>query len=125
MYLVETEKENKIMGFIDVREKVIKTLGGFLERNKEYIIDAYISNPVTNHIIGRMYVATDRAFKTDDRGFTLEWDNKQDIVFNNLSIPYDDILACYNEVDEYDQEMIFVILKCGVSIDFGCCGTTI
>mgnify|MGYP007033168571 CR=1 FL=1 len=110
------------MGLIDVKEKVIKTLGEFLERNKEYIVEAYISNPVTNHIIGRMYVATDRTFKTDDKGFTLEWDNKQDIAYNNLSVSYDDILACYDETDEYDQQMIFVILKCGISIDFGCCG---
>lgn len=110
------------MGLIDVKEKVTKTLGGFLDRNKEYIVEAYISNTVTSHIIGRMYVATDRTFKTDDKGFTLEWDNKQDIAYNNLSVLYDDILACYDETDEYDQQMIFVILKCGISIDFGCCG---
>lgn len=110
------------MGFIDVKEKVIKTLGEFLDRNKEYIVEAYISNTATSHIIGRMYVTTDRTFKTDDKGFTLEWDNKQDIAFNNFSVPYDEILACYDETDEYDQQMVFVILKCGVSIDFGCCG---
>ena len=32
------------MGLIDVKEKVTKTLGGFLDRNKEYIVEAYISN---------------------------------------------------------------------------------
>ncbi len=110
------------MGFIDVKEKVIKTLGEFLNRNKEYIVETYISNTATSHIIGRMYVATDRTFKTDDKGFTLEWDNKQDITYNNFSVPYDEILACYDETDEHDQRMIFVILKCGVSIDFECCG---
>ena len=110
------------MGLIDVKEKVIKTLNEFLERNKEYIVEAYISNPVTNHIIGRMYVANDRTFKTDDKGFTLEWDNKQDIAYNNLSVSYDDILACYDETDVYDHQLIFVILKCGIFIDFGCCG---
>lgn len=110
------------MGFIDVKEKVIRTLGEFLDKNKEYIVEAYISNTATSHIIGRMYVATDRIFKTDDKGFTLEWNNKQDIAFNNFSVPYDEILACYDETDEYDQQMIFVILKCGVSIDFECCG---
>ena len=79
------------MGFIDVKEKVIKTLGEFLDKNKEYIIEVYISNTVTSHIIGRMYVATDRTFKTDDKGFTLEWDNKQDITYNNLSVLYNKI----------------------------------
>ena len=113
------------MGLIDVKEKVIKILGDFLNKNKEYIVEAYISNTATSHIIGRMYVTTDRTFKTDDKGVTLEWDNKQDITYNNLSIPYDEILACYDETDEYDQQMIFVILKCGISIDFGSCGMTI
>lgn len=110
------------MGLIDVKGRVIKILGEFLDRNKEYIVEAYINNTDTSHIIGRMYVATDRTFKTDDKGFTLEWDNKKDITYNNLSVLYDDILACYDETDEYDQQMIFVILKCGISIDFGCCG---
>ena len=36
------------MGLIDVKEKVIKTLNEFLERNKEYIVEAYISNPVSD-----------------------------------------------------------------------------
>ena len=108
------------MGLIDMKEKVIKTLGEFLERNKEYAVTGYISNPVTNHIIGRMAITTDRTFKTDDKGFTLEWDNSNEIKINNFSVPYDQILACYDEVDEYDQQMVFVVLKCGVSIDFDC-----
>ena len=110
------------MGLIDVKEKVIKTLGEFQDRNEKYVIGAYISNPVTNHIIGRMAITTDRTFKTDDKGFTLEWDNSNEIKINNFSISYDEILACYDEVDEYDQQMVFVILKCGVSIDFDCVG---
>lgn len=99
-----------------MKEKVVKTLGEFLDRNKEYVIGLYISDPVTNHIIGRMNVTTNRVFKANDKGITLEWNE------NNLSIPYDEILACYDETDEYEQQMVFVILKCGVSIDFGCVG---
>lgn len=110
------------MGLIDMKEKVIKTLGEFLERNKEYAVSGYISNPVTNHIIGRMAITTDRTFKADDKGFMLEWDNSNDIKINNFSILYNEILACYDEVDEYDQQMVFIVLKCGVSIDFDCCG---
>ncbi len=108
------EKENNIMGLIDVKEKVIKTLGEFLDKNEKYVIGAYISNPVTNHIIGRMNVTTDRVFKATEKGITLEWND------NNLFILYDEVLACYDETDEYDQQMVFVVLKCGVSIDFDC-----
>ena len=103
------------MGLIDVKEKVIKTLGEFLDRNEKYVIGAYISNPVTNRFIGRMNVATNRVFKANDKGITLEWND------SNLSIPYDEVLACYDETDEYEQQMVFVFLKCGVSIDFERC----
>jgi len=110
------------MGMIDIKEKVVKTLGGFLDRNKEYIVEVYVTNSDTNSIIGKMYTTTDRIFKTDDKKVTLEWDNRRDITLNNISIAYDEVLACYDEEDEYGQQMVFVILKCGISIDFGCCG---
>ena len=116
------ERENKFMGLIDVKEKVIKTLGEFLERNKEYTVEVYISNLSTNSIIGKMYITDDSTFKADDKKVVLEWDNRHNIMLNNISILYDEVLACYNEEDEYGQQMVFVILKCGVSIDFGCCG---
>lgn len=110
------------MGLIDMKEKVEKILGGFLDRNEGYIVELYISIPITNSIIGRMAITTERTFKADDKGFTLKWDNSNDIKINNFSISYDEILACYDEVDEYEQQMVFVILKCGASIDFGRCG---
>lgn len=116
------EKENNIMGMIDIKEKIIKTLGDFLERNKEYTVEVYISNLSTNSIIERMYITDDPTFKADDRKVVLEWDNRHDIMLNNISILFDEVLVCYDEKDEYGQQMVFVILKCGVSIDFECCG---
>lgn len=110
------------MGMIDIKEKVIKTLGDFLERNEEYTIEVYVSNLSTNSILGKMYIADEYSFKTDDKKVALEWDNRQDKVLNNISIPYNEVLACYDEEDEYGQQMVFVILRCGVSIDFECCG---
>lgn len=113
------------MGMIYIKEKVVKTLSEFLDKNKEYIVEAYIRNSNTNSIIGRMYVTTDRIFKTNDKNFTLEWDNSHGIKSNNFSISYDEIIACYDEVDEYNQHMVFVILKCGVSIGLECVGMRI
>lgn len=110
------------MGMIDIKEKVIKTLSEFLERNKEYTIEVYMSNLSTNSILGRMYITDEYSFKKDDKKVTLEWNSRRDITLNNISIAYDEVLACYDEEDEYGQQMVFVILKCGVSIDFGCCG---
>lgn len=110
------------MGMIDIKEKVIKTLGDFLERNKDYTIEVYMSNLSTNSILGQMYITDECSFKTDDKKVTLEWDNRHGVVLNNISLSYDEILSCYEEVDEYNQQTIHVILKCGISIDFGCCG---
>lgn len=107
---------------IDMKEKVTKTLGGFLNRNRRYTVEIYIRNLSTDKVIGTMYITDEVTFKAEDKKVTLEWEGKRDIVSNNLSFLYDDILACYEEVDEYNQQMVYVALKCGVSFDFECCG---
>jgi len=123
--IVKTMKENEINKTVLIHENIAKTLGEFLDRNKEYIVEVYIRNLSTDNIIGRMYITTDRTIKTNDKKIVLEWDNRRDITLNNLSIPYDEVLACYDEVDEYNQHMVFVILKCGVSIGLECVGMRI
>lgn len=72
-----------------------------------------------------MYVTTDRTFKVGDKKFTFEWNNCYDVMFNIFSVPYDEILTCYEEVDEYNQRTVYVLLKCGISIDFECVGLRI
>ena len=119
------------MGFIDVKEKVIKTLGGFLDRNKDYAFELYINNAVTNSNIGKIFIALDRIYSADDKKFTLKWnkDENYDMRYNEFSIPYDEIMTCYEEVDKDNNlkisEIAVVILKNGMRIDFECVGMRI
>lgn len=114
-----------------MKEKVESILGGFLERNREYAIELYINNAVTNSNIGKIFIASDRIYSADDKKFTLKWDKDEnyDVRYNDFSIPYDEIMACYEEIDKDDNlkisETAVVILKNGMELDFGCIGMRI
>lgn len=114
-----------------MKEKVESTLGGFLERNKDYAVDLYISNAVTNSGIGQIFITSDRTCNADDKKFTLKWnkDENYDVRYNEFSIPYDEIMACYEEIDKNDNlkisETVVIILKNGMEFNFGCCGVRI
>ena len=80
-----------------MKEKVESILGGFLERNKEYAVELYINNAVTNSNIGKNLIASDRIYKADDEKLILKWNKDQnyDVRYNDFSIPYDEVMACY------------------------------
>lgn len=42
-----------------MKEKVESTLGGFLEKNKDYAVDLYI---ITNSRIGKLFITEDRIY---------------------------------------------------------------
>lgn len=114
-----------------MREKVENILGGFLERNKEYVIELCINNAVTNSNIGKLFIASDRICSADDKKFTLKWDKDEnyDVRYNDFSILYDEIMACYEEIDKENNikilESVVVILKNGMAFNFGCCGVRV
>ncbi|NBH85985.1 hypothetical protein D7X88_17900 [bacterium C-53] len=119
------------MGLVDMKEKVAKILGGFLERNKNYAVEIYINNVVKNSNIGKIFITSDSVYNADDKGFTLEWDKDEnfDVRYNKFSIPYDEVVACYEETDQEDNlkisETAIVILKNGMEFDFECIGMRI
>lgn len=108
-----------------MKERVDKILGDFLERDRNYAIELYINNAFTNKRMGQMFITMDRAVKADDDKFRIEWNIDQDINFNEFSFTYDEILACYDETDEYDQQTVYVIFKNGMEFIFGCIGMQI
>lgn len=114
-----------------IKEKVENILGGFLERNKEYAIELYINNAITNNRIGKLFITADRIYKADDEKLTLKWnkDANYDVRYNDFSFLYDEIMACYEEVDKDDNlkisETVVVVLKNGMEFDFECCGMRI
>ena len=107
-----------------MEEKVIKTLGGFLERNKDYAITVYIRNGISGNKISDFWMTIDRQYKLNESALYLE-SNRDITSANNVSIPYDEVLDCYEEIDEYNQQMVYVILKNGLKIDFECVGMRI
>ena len=114
-----------------MKEKVEIILGGFLDRNKGYAVELYINNAVANSNMGKIFITSDRIYETNDKRLTLKWskDENYDVRYNDFSIPYNEIMACYEEVDKDDKlkisETAIVILKNGMEFSFGCVGMRI
>ncbi len=114
-----------------MKEKAENILGGFLERNKDYAVELYINNAVANSNMGKIFITSDRIYETNDKRLTLKWskDENYDVRYNDFSIPYNEIMACYEEVDKDDNlkisETAIVILKNGMEFSFGCVGMRI
>ena len=108
-----------------IKERVDKILGDFLKRDRNYAVELYIRNAVTNKRVGQMFITMDRTVKTDDDNFRIEWNIGHDIKFNEFSFAYVEILACYDESDKYDQQTVYVIFKNGMEFVFECIGMQI
>lgn len=111
-----------------MKEKVDSILGGFLKRNKDYAIGLNINNAVTNNSIGRIFITSDWIYEANDKRFILKWNkaDNNDVRYNEFSIPYDEVMKCYDTVEKEDKlkitETVVVILKNGMEFDFECCG---
>ena len=133
--IIDIMKQCKVDGQINkifpVKEKITKALGDFLNRNKNYAVELYISNAVTKKVIGKIFIASDRVYNADDKKFTVEWDKdaSYDVRYNNFSVPYEEIMKWYEEVEKEDKlkitETVVVILKNGMEFDFCCNGIRI
>lgn len=101
------------------KEKFSKTLNDFLTRNEEYAIEIYLKNTDIDSIIGKFLAPIGRNYdQNGERGFKLSWNSGD----NSLCVPHNEVIACYEEKDEYGSQTVHVILKCGVSIELECVG---
>lgn len=111
-----------------MRNKVEKILVGFLKKNKDYAVELYINNAVTNSNIGEIFITSDWIYETDDNKLTLKWNKaiNYDVRYNKFSILYDEVMACYEEIHKDNNikisETVVVILKNGMEFNFECCG---
>lgn len=115
----------KNYGISEVKEKVDNVLGGFIDRNREYSIGGCIRNGMGDSTIADFLIPIDRKIDSNERKFFLRsgMDGVKNV--NDITIPYDEVLDCYEEKDEYNQQMVYVILKNGMRIDFECVGIKI
>lgn len=105
------------------KERIDRIIEDFLLRNKDYAVEVYIRSNITDAIIGQIFVTTDRVFKGNDNSCSVEWDIDSGVKFNSrFVIPYDEVVICFEETDEYGSQTASVIMKCGVSLNFECVG---
>ena len=101
------------------KEKFSKTLNDFLTRNEEYAIQIYLKNTDTDSFIGRFLAPIGRNYdQNGEGGFKVSWNKGYD----SLCISHNEVIACYQEKDEYGSQTVHLIMKYGVTIDFECCG---
>ena len=108
-----------------MKEKVESILGGFLERNKDYAISGNISNGISGNPISHFWMTIDRQYGTNESVLYMKSNIGEIKSVNHISIPYNEVMACYEERDEYNQQMVHVILKNGMRSDFECVGMRI
>lgn len=115
----------KNYGISEAKEKVDNVLGGFADRNREYSISGCIRNGVGGSAIASFLVPIDRKIESNERKFFMRsgMDGIKNVI--DITIPYDEVLDCYEEKDEYNQQMVYVIMKNGMRIDFECVGMRI
>lgn len=105
-----------------MKEKVESILDGFLDRNRDYAISGNVSNGISGNPISDFLFPIDRQYGSTESVFYLKGNMGDIKSVNCVSIPYDEVLDCYEEKDEYNQQMIYLILKNGMRIDFECVG---
>lgn len=105
-----------------MKEKVESILDGFLDRNRDYAISGNVSNGISGNPISDFLFPIDRQYGSTESAFYLKGNMGDIKSVNRVSIPYDEVLDCYEEKDEYNQQMIYLILKNGMRIDFECVG---
>lgn len=92
-----------------------------MERNKGYAINIYIRNGITDNTIMKLLIPTNRNVQADEKKYLLKWEI-DDIQCNDVSLPYEEIMDCYEETDEYNQQIVIVIMKNEMKFEFECCG---
>lgn len=123
--LQEVINAMKNYGINLTKEKVDKILSGFSDRNREYSISGCIRNYVSGSVFSSFLIPIDRKTETNAKKFSFRSGMSDIENVNSISIPYDEVLNCYEERDEYNQQMVYVILKNDMRIDFECVGIRI
>ena len=104
-----------------IKEKVENMLYAFLEWNSDYAIHVYIRNGITDNIIIKLLIPVDRNVQAEGKNYSVQW-KINGLNGNELSLPYDEVMDCYEETDEYNQQIVVVIMKNGMKFEFECCG---
>lgn len=128
--IIPLATKNRIGGisYMKLKEKIENILVSFQEHNKHYAIEVYIRNGVTGNFMTRLLIPINRNMQLEEKKFLMDW-KVGDAECNELSVPYDEIMECYEENCEEDglkiAEKVVVILKNGMKFEFECCGVKV
>lgn len=102
---------------------VIQIFESFFERNKDYVVYAYLKNGTTGNILANMTLKNSE-IEEKECFLRVSWDENEylGIYMHNFSVHYDEVVSCYEEVDEYGSQSICVVFKNGIVANFECCG---
>lgn len=100
-------------------KKINSILGGFLEKNREHLITAYINNSCTHEKIGQFAITTDRKFTVDNKKSMLEWECGH-CGRDNFVFLHKEVMDCYEEVYGCGLQSVYVILKNGIEVELDC-----
>lgn len=101
--------------------KIEMIIEKFLEKNKEYTIEIYITNAINDKIMSILYIPIERNIRSDKDTLTLTWKTKN-VECNHFSLIYDEIMDCYEELVEPSFQAVSVLLKNGMKFQFECVG---
>ena len=108
------------------KEKVIQIFESFFGRNSNYVVYAYLKNGITGNNIANMNLKN-REIEEREGFLRVSWDENKHlgIYMHNFSIHYDEVVSCYEEIDEYGSQSVRVIFQNGIIVNFECCGEPI
>jgi hypothetical protein len=101
-------------------EKLSKMLGDFLKRNRNYVIEVYFRNEITGNIIAKTLIFN-KLLKQEKEKFIIG-EHITEFDCTRIFLPYNEIMDCCETRDEYNQQIIYVILKNNIKVEFDCCG---
>jgi len=109
-----------------MKEQITDLLGGFLEKHKDYAIEIYISNGISDSRVARLFVTNDRNFEAKEKQFWLSWQHGE-INTSDITFPYAEISDCYIGYLEPDMKNLFqadiiIAMKNGMKYQFQCVG---
>ncbi len=109
-----------------MKEQITDLLCGFLEKHKDYAIEVYVKNGITDKNIVRLFVPSNRKFEVKENQSILKWQFGE-IDSSGITFPYDEILDCYVGYLEPDMRALFqadiiVAMKNGMKYQFQCVG---
>ncbi len=109
-----------------MKEQITELLGGFLEQYKDYAVEVYVKNGISDNNIARLFIPCNRKYEAKEAMCIVKWEGKETYT-SEITFPYDEIFDCYvgylePDTRNYFDGDIIVAMKNGMKYQFQCVG---